>query len=259
MREKAPSHDRLYVGVRSATTQDRLRIMPEDDSPWQGGEAAKAWLRALLREYTPPRSHGRPFWRQQQDIAWLSVASPQMVSEQRPAEEWWVDLEKAYFSLYQPFSLDLLYRREQGLVTRGRIPFEDALLVKPHSDVGRAVIGHVRRQAATVMVKGRMSRETGRNFWLQPHLWAVVQDTLHAVALDMERLGAAAIATDGYCFPSREQAGSAIQLLEDRWSLRARLKDGHWPIGKPRRYIEPLEPPQVFGLIRSRQLALGTP
>jgi hypothetical protein len=260
VRDVAPSYDRLFMGTRSATPAGgRKRIMPTADGPWQGGEGAKAWLRALLKQHGSPRSHGKPFRRQQQDLAWLRCAAPQMVPEARPGEEWWIDLEKAYWSIYQPFSLDLIYRRDQGIVTRGRIPFEDALLVEPHSDVGRAVVGHAARQSATVMVRGRMLREPGQNFWLQPHLWAVTQDTLHAVALDMERLGAVAVATDGYCFTGREQALTAIDLLANRWRLRAKFKEAKWPAGKPRRYIEPLEPRQVYGLIRSRQLALGSP
>jgi hypothetical protein len=256
MHEEACTFEELLIGGRCAIPPSHTRIMPAEDLPWQAGEAAKAWMRAILQEHKPPRWHGKPFWRQQQDLEMLKALPPRLVPQVMPPEQWWVDLSQAYLQIYQPFSLDCVYRRESGGVWIGWTPFEDAERVKQHKQVGRVLIGHVRSTRSVIMRRGTITTEPRKPFWLQPHLYAMVQDTLNAVALDMLDDGAVAVETDAYCFPSLAAAQHGLVRLREDWRLEAKLKDQAGS-QRPYRRLAELEPRQREGLRQSRIRALG--
>ncbi len=259
MLEEAPSWEELAIGGRVAVPLrgERTRIMPEEDLPWQGGEAAKAYLRQLLRAHRPPRQMGRPFWRQQQDLGLLAVSPPVLIPEELLAGGVWVDLRRAYFEIYRPLTLDLQLSPESGRIRLGHIPFEAAEGLAGMSDARDAVIGHCRRTTSIIMRRGVVSQESRVGFWLQPHLWGAVQFTLHAVAADMIRCGARAVLTDGYCFRSRQEAQMAVAYLEQTWRLPARVKPHPEIRRRPSRNLLGLTPSQIEGLRRSRVWALG--
>lgn len=259
MLQVAPTYDQLMVGARCAIPLDQRhhRIMPQDDLPWQSGEGAKAWMRALLQEHRSPRWQGKPFRRQQQDRAWLTSLAPLWLPREWPAERWWIDLDTAYLQIFQPFSLDCVYRRSSGEVGIGWTPFEDADLTKTNKRVGAALVGHCRRTRSWIMQRGQISSAPQSNFWLQPHLYAMVHDTLHAVALDMIADGAAAVKTDAYCFPTLEQAEHGMVRLLADWRLTSKLTDQSGGVRAYRR-LEDLDRVQVEGLRRSRLRALGS-
>ena len=260
MHEEACTYEELMIGGRCAiplSQRRRPRIMPAEDLPWQAGEAAKAWMKALLQEHKAPRWHGKPFWRQQKDLEMLRALPPRLAPQQMPAEAWWIDLDQAYLQIYQPYSLDCLYRRERGEAWIGWTPFEDAGQIWQHKQVGRVLIGHVRSTRSCIMRRGQITMEPRKPFWLQPHLYALVQDTLHAVALDMVDDGAVAVETDAYCFPSLAAAEHGIARLREDWRLTAKLKDQAGS-QRPFRRLEGLDSCQRLGLRQSRIRALGT-
>ena len=255
----APAFPELAVGGRVAVPMqgERTRFMPEEDLPYQGGEAAKAYLRQLMRAHRPPRQFGMPFARQQRDLGLLIVSPPMLVPEESTAGMWWVDLRRAYFEIYRPLTLDLHFSPATGRIRLGHIPFEAAEGLAGMSDARDAVIGHVRRTSSTVMRFGHLTQENRVGFWLQPHLWAVIQFTLHAVACDMLRLGAVSVLTDGYCFRTGAEGKLAIDYLAHTWQLAARFK-GHADVKRrPTRNVLDLDRDQIEGLRKSRSWALG--
>ena len=256
MHEEACTYEELLIGGRCAIPPDRRRIMPADDLPWQAGEAAKAWMKALLRAHNRPRWHGRPFYRQQQDRDWLRALPPRLSPQKLPPDPWWIDLDQAYLQIYQPYSLDCLYRRERGEAWIGWTPFEDAGQIWQHKQVGRVLIGHVRSTRSCIMRRGQITMEPRKPFWLQPHLYALVQDTLNAVALDMIDDGAVAVETDAYCFPSLAAAEHGLARLAADWRLTAKFTD---PSSEhlPYRRLAALDQRQRDGLRQSRIRALG--
>jgi hypothetical protein len=230
--DEAPRYPALALGTRCAydlsqPRGERPRIMPACDAPRQGQEVAGAYSRALLREFRPHSRAWYPFTRQQRNLALLNWSAPYWRSRIRPAGDLVVvDLRWAYWQIYSPTTLDLLYDPISGEIARGRIPFvgcdHPELCLDPVSR--SSMVSRLNPGRPSSLRRGRPTSGPVPRFWRQPHLWAYVMDVLCAVAWDIrDRYPCWEVATDGYLLRA-EDAEAAVAYIKESWLLEARVK-----------------------------------
>ena len=151
----------------------------------------------------------------------------------------YVDLWRAYWSIYTRATLDVFYDGEHA-PRAGVIRFLDAEALGADRLVRNATLGTLRRQWRRGLDHGTHFREPVPPGKRRPDLWALVMDCLEVVAWAMRDLGALYIHTDGYVFGHRDLADDAIALLWEKFALRASIRAegdgeilalGRWRIG----------------------------
>lgn len=229
-------------------TRPSIRVMEEKHAPYHPTEVSSAWLALIFNAQRAARgiSRTRVPWRKG-DLEFLRFQQPEFFRGGRVSGELaYVDLKRSYFNLYRALSLDLRYCPDgpDTAVGLGRFRFlgheqmadADKLALQSVSGMFRATRFSFYANGVERSVTG-----TGWNRYLSPGLWAIMSDTLHAVAGDaIDKFGACYWHTDGCALPA-ENAQPFIEHLEREWRLPATVKCsgpgvvtalGRWRIGE---------------------------
>jgi hypothetical protein len=189
----------------------------------------------------------------------------------------YVDLRRAYWSIYTRCTLDVAY---DGLnpPDLGRTRF---LAAEDYADerlFRNALLGSLRRKWRRGLDHGQPFRELVPSHDQRPNLWGLVMDCLELVAWEMRRLGAIYVHTDGYVFAHRDIAEAAQVSLTEKFALESRLVItgagivtglGRWTIGEtihgprvpptPGRRIDTMQPvPPVLAGALTNLLVSGS-
>jgi hypothetical protein len=134
----------------------------------------------------------------------------------------YVDLTRAYHSIYTRATLDVAY---DGInVPRlGRTRFLDSEDFKDERLFRNALLGSLRRKWRRGLDHGQPFRELVPAHDQRPNLWGLVMDCLELAAWEMRRLGAVYVHTDGYVFQHRDIAIAAQESLMEKFGLDSRL------------------------------------
>lgn len=134
----------------------------------------------------------------------------------------YVDLTRAYWSIYTRATLDVAYDglNPPGL---GRTQFVDATDFADERLFRNALLGSLRRKWRRGLDHGQPFRELVPAHDQRPNLWGLVMDCLELVAWEMRRLGAVYVHTDGYVFAHVDIAEAARATLTSKFSLESRL------------------------------------
>ncbi len=193
-------------------------------------ELARPWLRRCMAAAAVEGSRERMASRR---IPWERVAlghldkSPPLwwSGDARTQDLSYVDIRRAYPSIYRHFTADMRWRPdpERPSLGYGGVEFlhVDALPKRTH----RAVGGIMRSTTLTVMVRGVPEQRStlGWSRFLAPDLWGILMDTLHAVAEIAVRSGAILWDTDGGIVPA-ERAEDVMAQIHERFGLPMRVR-----------------------------------
>jgi hypothetical protein len=277
--EDAPRIPSLVMCTRAALEPPKRwrRWMPAEDLPYQATELAGVYLRAISRLQLPKRRPEHFLWRQRRDTDLLLRQPPRYWQGGAVEGELaYIDLDRAYWQIYSPATLDLIYEPDTGRASAGRVEWLESKepWFRDDKQVRNYVVGKCRRRYSARVVGDAVNRVEGGNHWLQPHLWAWIQDTLGAVAAEaVLDFGACLAASDGVILPL-ERAEEWREHLASRWHLTSRWQargwgvvqgPGCWQIGEERARAQPTPHPTAVpfprrdvreGLRRNREWLL---
>ena len=231
----------------TAGTRRAVRVIPVEHGPIMVEELARPWLRRVHAEGAPSSGMGRgrvPWTRDAERF--LELLPPKWWGGKAREGEWaYVDIRRAYPSLYGPLTLDMRFRPsdETPRLWWGGMEFAGLSDLWHLRDLHLACGGIFRATRVRYIQDGAVRDEPAPwNRFLAPDLWGVMMMSLHAVADEAVRShGCVQWNVDGGVFP-RERAAGYIEWLADAWRLDARVKDdcqgkgtiyglGHYQIG----------------------------
>lgn len=134
----------------------------------------------------------------------------------------YVDLTRAYWSIYTRATLDVAY---DGInpPRLGRTRFLDPDDFQDERLFRNALLGSLRRKWRRGLDHGQPFRELVPPRDQRPNLWGLVMDCLELAAWEMRKFGAVYVHTDGYVFAHRDIALAAQERLMERFGLDSRL------------------------------------
>lgn len=276
--EDSPSLPDLVMGNRCALEppQHWRRWMPEEDFPYQPSELARGYLGEITRRQLPKRRLEHFLWRQRRDLELLDRRPPQFwTGGVHEGHFSYIDLDAAYWQIYRAATLDLIYDVSTGHASAGRVEWleVDQPWWAGNKQARNSVVGICRAHRSLRLLNGCVHQQQRRGFFLQPHLWAWIQDTLGAIAAEAVDHGALVVQTDGFILPS-DRAREWQDHLSHRWNLTSRVQASGlgivqgpvcWQVGdrsatgRPARNpIQPQFPPPPVreGLARNREWLL---
>lgn len=233
-----------WVDITHGTSQ--AVTVAQRSVPITDAELARPWLARLMDEQRPVRGRSMAARR----IPWERRALDHLAK--RPPRWWagdtrrqelaYVDVRRAYPSIYRHFTLDCRWRPddERPMLGFGAIEFlgVDDLPKSTHRTVG----GTIRSTEMTVMVRGvpevRSTLHWSR--YLAPDLWGILMDVLHGVAELAVRSGAILWDTDGGIVPA-DMAQAVMDGVRERFGLAMAVRaqgEGqvwgmkHWQVGE---------------------------
>lgn len=143
--------------------------------------------------------------------------------------EWaYVDLVRAYPSIYEPLTVDLHFRPDDTIPRLGLGRFEWLWQdeVRDLKHMHRTIGGTIRATSLNVIDRGRpvVMHDTWRwSPFFAPDLWGVICWTLHVIAqMAVSDAGARMVNKDGYVVPI-EQEQFLVDMLRE-WGFDARTK-----------------------------------
>lgn len=215
----------LAQGGRAAwdcQAQERLVHISLPEAP-DASELARPWLRHCVDVSGTKRT--RIPWSNDQ-FSWLSIPQPLHLAQVGELRGEWamVDIEAAYYSIYSALSLDLEYKRDRGTMTIRDVAFDGHEQIAPHKLARNMAAGIIRSTHRTIWEGGTVHEERSHNTLLAPQLWALIADTMHAIARRaVEGYGAVFVNTDGYIVPAGHADGLITELADD-WCLKASVR-----------------------------------
>lgn len=213
------------------THRPAVTILPRAPYRLLENELARPYLWRLHAAQKPRSGMGakRIPWRDDARKL-LDVNPPLYFAEGGPhVGEWsYVDLTRAYPSIYEPLALDLHFRPDEELPRLGVGRFEflwsDELAHARH--LHRAIGGIIRATELHRLDYGvpTVIRDTWKwSPFFAPDLWGVITYTLHALArVAIDDLGAVMVNKDCYVVPRANEA-AAVELCRD-WGFDASVK-----------------------------------
>lgn len=228
-----PNKHRLYLGT-SGTAWDacchhqvcdlRLRPFPELS-------LLRPYLKAIASHQRETRVVDHPFLLERKPPLYFGGVYGGSLA--------YVDLNRAYWSIYTRATLDVAYDGENR-PKNGTVHFLDADELGERKLLRNAILGSLRRKRRRGVDHGEPFIEEIPDTERRPNLWGLVMDVIELVAWDMRSLGAVYVHTDGYIFGHRDLAHDAVEMVSDKYGLEASIRAegegyvsgiGRWRIG----------------------------
>ncbi len=224
-----PKMARAYLGVQGRKVTDASRgprnlhsyvATHPDEPPFFEEELARPWLIRLHRAQRPKSGMAakRIPW-QSEALAHLERRPPAYFGGVVEGEVAYVDIDRAYPSIYERVGLDPRWR--PGEVPRfalGRFAFAFGVDEMRHAKQAHRVIGgQIRATEITTWRHGRPEKvsSVGWSPFLAPDLWGVIMDALHVLADYAVRVcGAHSWWTDGGTMPA-DQVSRFVAFAAD--------------------------------------------
>lgn len=206
-----PREHKLYLGSSGACYDSCCRRQICD-------EACYPWPRlSLLAPYLTAIAHGCDS---------RAIDHPDLLTRRPPlyfdkpvfGELVYVDLRRAYWSIYSRTTLDVAYDGKRSPQV-GSITFDDIEELGEDKLLRNALVGTLRREWTHGLDHGVPFREEVTPAKRRPNLWGLIMDCLEVVAVAMRHLGAVYVHTDGFIFPHRDLAAYAIDWLWSHYHL----------------------------------------
>lgn len=132
----------------------------------------------------------------------------------------YVDLRHAYWQVIEPLTTRMIYDFGSGNWSTAGQPWQDGETMATLKTLYASIGSHAFRMR-TITAQGGKPRH---NPYFFPQAWAVISDTLHAVALEAVALfGANYVCVDGAWVPA-EKAEEYQLFLRERWALESRVQ-----------------------------------
>lgn len=255
------THRMVDVTHRPAVTVVRRGLDIAD------AELARPYLRLLHREQAPRKGMGakRIPWRKE-SLRLLDVQPPLYCPGVARGEFAYVDVVRAYPSIYERLSLDVNFVPDEQLprLGVGRFRFLYAAELSDLKLMHRALGGILRATRMVVWERGVPVTydTTGWSQFLCPGLWGVICFVLHAIAQDaISEFGCVYVNKDGFVVP-RSMAPALRAAIAERYGLASQVKAqgpgtvwglGRYAIGetstltphrsgRPVHHVEPVSP-----------------
>ena len=220
----------VVVGTRSLYDPTTHRkFIHHTDWPYGRHELARPYLRWIHEAQTKGVSKNamvsrRVPWRTEQ-LPMLNIPHPLYFPGGSLNGDWaYVDISSAYFQVYSPATLDLVFNPDRQHLGVGRVEFLGADQLGDDRALRNALIGVCRTQRVSELLHGELHTRPVHNRFLAPQLWGYIAYTLHAVAREaVERFGACYVHTDGIIVPAN-RAEALMRWLADEWRLESKIK-----------------------------------
>ncbi len=221
-------YDRLVLGTRSAyDVTHRRKFVDREDWPLAAHELARPYLRHIhtSQRTESPRAmaHRRVPWRTGA-LAMLDIPAPLYYPGVPVTGDLaYVDIDAAYFQLYECGTLDLDFDPVSVSIGYGRVDFLHREALRESKALRNCIVGCTRATAVDEVRRGVHRRHRTYNPHLAPCLWGYLAHTLHAVMREaIERFGACYVHTDGMIV-HRSKADAVLAWLREDWRLHARI------------------------------------
>jgi len=176
----------------------------------------------MMREF-PTLS--RVGW-QKKNIELLDFGVPMLFMGEYRGDGVYVDLNRAYHTIYSMLPLNVLYPRGWPTKTLSLKPVAEKL--KDNKSARNAVVGITRSRYITAYKGKKPVLLTAKNRFLSPPFWATIMDVLHELASLAVKLGAIYVNTDGYIFPDKTHPGEFTEYLEQMgYTFKVKRGDCH--------------------------------
>ncbi len=228
--------ERIYLGVNSWTLPDRGErwLKPggyyiTKNGVQTAGEIARDYL-----DFTHPKRLRAT--KAQKDALNVHRSAPLYVEPTLLEDAAYVDLKSAFWSLMRLVGWNVDYYPSKWIV-RGRAPNDF-----PYPDIKPARNSLVSCGLPTPLrmwTGKKVTRRFSTNIHINMGLWAIIMDTLHAIASHARELDAAYIHTDGYILPRKN--ANALLVKIQAYGLYAGIKAsgvgtiigmGNWKVGE---------------------------
>lgn len=185
-----------------------------DTLPGTPGDIARDYLRVKFPG-RKPKMNGRQ-WRA---VCEIRRSHPLFAQPCELDEAYYIDLHAAYWSMVQVFGWDVDYSPGRFIGVRSDVedfPFPDDKMSR-NMLVTAGLVSPLR-----IWTGSDISTEKSFNQYVNYGLWAIVQDTLNAIAGEVVRAGAVYAFSDGYIVPMARVP--VIDAILDEWGLPYRIK-----------------------------------
>lgn len=200
---------KIYHGAARAVWDDccRRQILDVTLAPYSETSLVAPYLAAIARGHEePPRTHRPHLLRARPPLYYVGPTR----SEEH--ELVYVDIDRAYHSIYTRATLDVNYDGEHA-PRPGEIAFDDADALGEHKLARNALLGMLRRFSRRGLDHGMPFSEPVPADRRRPDLWALVMDVLDLVAWSARDRGALTFHVDGAIFPGWDLAESWMDWL----------------------------------------------
>lgn len=219
------------ISRRPSTVHYNPKVLPHG---FAEHELARPWLSHIHRECAPRRGMGakRVPWRKDA-LPMLDVLPPRWWCPPDDGAPWrgelaYVDIDRAYHSLWSPLALDMHWRPDDDCprLGVGRMPMLGAGELDDAKEVQRGVAGIIRATRMLIYERGAPTHvdTTGWSRHLCPDLWGVVQWSLHSIAQTaVSEYGCEMWVVDGGVMPVGD-AERFARWLADAWGLSSHVR-----------------------------------
>ena len=245
---------RLYLSAHGSAWDDccHRQICTDDHAPYPELSLLAPYMR-LIRS----RGTERPSDLGMLDHPWLHDRRPPLYFDGPVAAERlvYVDLVRAYWSIYTRTTLDVIYDGFERGPLRGGVDFLCREQLGEKRLLRNALLGSLRRTRRRGIDHGEPFVETVPASARRPNLWGLVMDVLELCAWTARNLGAVYVHTDGYIFAHQDLAEDCIDELWHRYHIEATIRGegegivlglGRWRIGEESHGVtgSPANPPE---------------
>lgn len=232
--EKFPD-ERIYLGVMSWTLPDRHERWIKPSAVINIGNGLQT-AGEIARDYLDFKFPNRLRATGAQAALLKMHRSAPLYCEPSVLEDaTYVDLKSAFWSIMMLLGWNVDYYPSKWIV-KGKAP--DDYPLSEHKQARNSLVTCGLSTPLRMWTGKKVTRQFARNNHINMGLWAIIMDTLHAIAAYARQLDAVYIHTDGYILPS-EKAKDLLTIIRE-FGLYASVKAsgistvigmGNWKVG----------------------------